>query len=407
MLGRYEEALEHYTRAKATVETEGESEEKKERLAGLCRRIAEVYDLRSEYDLSFEWLSRGLGHLQAAEPTLEAAHLYRLGAWIYCHQGKYHEAIPWFQESLALASQINSEEGQRAVAEAYNYLGTVYIRWGELEPAEQYCYQGLQIYEQLRDIAGQARVYHNLGAVYFLQGKRAQAAESWHKSLVIKQEIGDIFEQGYLTNNLGVLHMDQGDWDQAVELLEQSLGLTRQLGALVQEGLALSNLAQVQLYQEKWAEAQAGLSLAQARFAQAGSEEHLPELERRWGEFYLKTGNHDQALSHLQRSLELAVAQQVGLEEGMSYRVLGQLYLAQGELKAAEAALRQSLSILNESSDYEAAKTRLALAHLALKCGPSNEAQDYLHEAIPTFQKLGAKADLAEAQELERRLIPL
>jgi tetratricopeptide (TPR) repeat protein len=348
-----------------------------------------------------------LSYLNEAEPTLEAAHLYRLGAWVYFGQGKYHEASEWFQKSLALASSIHTREAQQVMAEVYNYLGAVYGRWGDLARSEQFCLQCLQIYQQLGDIAGQSRAYHNLGTNYHSQGNWLQASEAWRKSLAIKKEIGDIFEQNYLTGNLAMLHTDRGEWDQALDLFEQSLTISRQIGALAQEGLVLSNLAQLHLYRGNWAEARANLSRSQAIFVEAGSGEFLPEVERRWGELCLKTGELDQALAHLHTSLDLAAAQGNTLEEGMSYRVLGQIYLGRAELQAAETALRQSLGILIPLNTYEAAKTELALAHLALASGLPAEAHTHLTLARHTFATLGAQADLREAQTLEEQLTSL
>jgi hypothetical protein len=85
---------------------------------------------------------------------------------------------------------------------------------------------------------------------------------------------------------------------------------------------------------------------------------------------------------------------------------LGRVHLARGEWEPAETALRQSLQILSDlNSEYEAAKTRLFLVCLALEIGSvSDEAREYLAQAIETFAKLGAQADLATARDLEGQL---
>ena len=120
-----------------------------------------------------------------------------------------------------------------------------------------------------------------------------------------------------------------------------------------------------------------------------------------WGEFYLKTGELDQALDHARRSIDLAIEQGNPLEEGMSHRMLGQVHLARGEQEPAEVALRSSLQILNDlDSVYETAKTKLSLARVA-----TDEAQTHLAQAIETFARLGAQADLDQARDLERQLL--
>jgi len=114
----------------------------------------------------------------------------------------------------------------------------------------------------------------------------------------------------------------------------------------------------------------------------------------------------DEALEHTRRSIELAIEQSNPLEEGMSRHMLGRVHVARTEWELAEAALRQSLHILDGLNEYEAAKTKLSLARLMTKTGSTetDEARTLLAQAITTFEKLGAQADLAEAQALDMEL---
>jgi tetratricopeptide (TPR) repeat protein len=213
-------------------------------------------------------------------------------------------------------------------------------------------------------------------------------------------------QQGFVTNNLGQIYLYRGEWAEAAALLEESNAIWKQLGAPVPEAVTLINLAQVHICRGNWSEARACLSRSQAIFAEIGSEVFLPELERHWGEFFLGTGELDEALAHTRHSTELAVAQGARLEEGISCRVLGQVHLARGERELGETALRQSLQILSDlNSEYEVARTLLPLIRLMLRDDPT-EAHAQIERAIQTFEKLGAQADLEEAQALAEQLEP-
>ena len=84
--------------------------------------------------------------------------------------------------------------------------------------------------------------------------------------------------------------------------------------------------------------------------------------------------------------------------------MLGEVHLERGESQAAHSALKRSLRILVDlHSEYEAAKTKLSLARLALKTGKSVNRKE-LDQAIQTFQKLGAQVDLADALQIEDEL---
>ncbi|MEE8384922.1 MAG: tetratricopeptide repeat protein, partial [Dehalococcoidia bacterium] len=404
LVGQCDKALEHYGSARALVEAETPSTDSLHHLADLCHKTADVYERRSEYDVALEWLGKGLGYLDEDQPTIEAARIYLLYAGVYRVQGKYDEVVDWCQKSLAAASEIKTREGQRAVAHAYYNLGAIYIRRGDLQQAVQFCRESVAVYQQIDDIVGQSTAYNFLGVAYKMLGDWGQASDAYHGSLAISREIGDIKGQGLVTNNLGNIYLDRGEWAEAAALFEESNIIWKQLGAASFEAGALINLAQVHIYQENWSEARACLSRSQAILAEIGSEHFLPELERRWGRFYLKTDALDQALDHIRRSVELATAQGARLEEGMSRRVLGQVHLARDERGLAGTAWRQSLQILSDlDSEYEAAKTMLSLARLTLEDDPV-EVQAQLEQVVQTFEKLGAQADLAEALALAEQL---
>jgi tetratricopeptide (TPR) repeat protein len=404
LAGRYGEALDHYASARALVEAQTPSDDHAHHLADLCCQTAAVCEKRSEYKRAFEWLERGLGYLDETKPTIEAARIYLMGGGLFYRQGEYDEAVDWCQKSLTLASQIATREGQQVMGRACYLLGLVSIRCGDLHYAVQLCRESIHIYQQIDDLVGQANAYNNLASAYFNQGDWARASDANHKSLAIRQEIGDVHGQAMIANNLAEIYLYRGQWTQATSLYGQNRAIAGQIGATLLEAVTLSNLAHVHIYQENWTEAETCLGRSQAIFAEIGSVEgFLAELERRWGEFYLRTGKLDQALDHARRSIGLAVEQDNPLEEGMSRRVLGQIHLARGEWGPAEAALRQSLRALKRlNSEYEAAKTELSLARLAMETGSisMHEAQDHLAQAIETFERLGAQADLAEAQSL-------
>jgi tetratricopeptide (TPR) repeat protein len=151
------------------------------------------------------------------------------------------------------------------------------------------------------------KAYNNLGNVYDTLGDWSSASYAFHKSLAINREIGDILEQGLVTVNLGNIELNRGEWDEAARLYEQGDTIWKQLGAAFPEAVTLSNLAQVHIYMGDWSEARTCLKRSGAIFDEIGTEDWLPELERRWGEYCLGTGALDEALAHLALAQEEAV----------------------------------------------------------------------------------------------------
>ena len=118
---------------------------------------------------------------------------------------------------------------------------------------------------------------------------------------------------------------------------------------------------------------------------------------RNWsiaGGNFLKTGELNQALAHTRHSIELAVAKEARLEEGMSHCVLGQIHRARQEFTQAKQQLHKSLRILEElGSRYGVGRTLFELAVLYREQGRHSELGSVLTRAIAIFQELGAQAD--------------
>jgi class 3 adenylate cyclase/predicted ATPase len=404
LVGRYDEAEEQYTSARKLVEREVLTPDKVQCLVELYRKTADVYERRSEYDQAFEWLEKGLGYLDVSVPSLEAVRIYLLGAGLYHRQVKNDQAIDWCQKSLDLADQIHSREGQQAMAQAYYVQGAAYYRLGELEHAVEHCQKSIRAYEEISDFVGQARAYNNLAIAYSDLGAWTESSQAYDKSLAMNERIGNVQEQGFVANNLANIYMYRGEWDMAIARFKESNAIWKKIGAALPDAVTLSNLAQVYIYQEAWHEALDCLSESEDLFTEIGSGDFLPELERRWGEYYLKTGELNMALERASRSMELAAEQEARLELGMSFRVLGEVHMARGEYDAADVALHRSYRILVDmNSEYQAAKTMLSLSYLAINTGKAVD-REQLELARASFKKLGAQADLEKTDRLAEQL---
>jgi tetratricopeptide (TPR) repeat protein len=81
--------------------------------------------------------------------------------------------------------------------------------------------------------------------------------------------------------------------------------------------------------------------------------------------------------------------------------VLGDIARALGELDRAEPYLRESLAILDDVGDaYEAARSRLSLAHVYTQQDQAAQAATVLDQCIAVFEQLDARLDLAAARAL-------
>jgi class 3 adenylate cyclase/tetratricopeptide (TPR) repeat protein len=403
--GRYDESLQHYALARTMVAADERSDDQVRRLAGLCRKSAVVHERRSEYDLAFKWLEHGLSNLDREKPTIEEARIFLLGAGVFQRQGTNEDAIRWCQRGLDVALKIGSREALQTVAQAYYNLGGIHIRQGDSAMAVEFCRKSIQVYQDIGDIVGQSQPQINLANAYLELGSWQQATDHYLQALEIKRRIGDVYTQAVITLNLGGVYLNQGNLDEATDSYVRSLEMWRKLGSTYPIALLHNNLAAVALRRGDGTQALELLKESEELFREIGSNDFMAEVYRHRAEAHLFCGDLDAALECAQDSLSQALAQEMRLEEGMTRRVLGQVFLAREELVEADEQLRASLKILDDlDSRYEAAQTLVQKALLYHGQGYVAEAAGSLERAIAIFEELGAQLDLAQAQSLRDTL---
>jgi hypothetical protein len=140
-------------------------------------------------------------------------------------------------------------------------------------------------------------------------------------------------------------------------------------------------------------------------------------MHRHLAEAALSTGDLHDTVAEAEQAAALARELNMRGEEGSALRVLGQAALGLSNLTQAEQYLSDSLGILLEVGDeYEAARTELALASLLISQYAIGEVLSYsaaqyergmeaLKHCISTFERLGAQAELVQAESLRTRVM--
>ena len=403
LIGRYDEALAEYGMSQ-TLLTEYPSSDGARQQADLYLLTALVQEKRGAFADGIEWIQRGLDLLGKDEATTELARLYYVGGWLYSRLHKMDEAIEWTQRALWITKEPSDHTGKFVQAIALNNMGTFCLGRSDFVGARKYFHTSLSIAEQIEDLGVQLYIYNSLGTIDIRLGKWLQAETSFARGHSIAQETGDVFEEARLHCNAGLLDLYRGDLDQAMYRFQQAMVVWRQVGALRDEAYTLIDMAQAQMYQGRWSSAREWLEQGQALLSEVGAGDSIPRVQRVWAELCLGTGDLVQASDHVNRSIDSAADLSDPLEEGISQRVLGQVYRAQGRLNLAENKLHRSLQLLSEiHATYQIAKTKLLLAVILTDKGILSQGRENLNQATAMFASLGAKSDLADALELAQR----
>ena len=248
------------------------------RMAGTLWRFWEVRGHQSE---ARDWLLRLLEESEGVSPAVRAKAFGRAGALERDH-GNYEQALPLFQQSLALYQEVRDKWGvaatlnglgdmahqqcnyeeataryeealalfkeidnHLAVAYVLNNLGNVAKDRGDYERAWRLHEEALALFRDLGDKRALSTSLYNLGEVAQYRGDYTRALELQTESLMLKREVGDKRGIALCLNNLGDIARLEGDYAGAASLYQESLPLFRELGDKRNVTFCLEGLAEV------------------------------------------------------------------------------------------------------------------------------------------------------------------
>lgn len=150
------------------------------------------------------------------------------------------EALHYAMEGLELA-RINREFS--SIYSLSTVLGSVYLRKGELDKAEESFTNALGCADKLGDKKSVANIYIRLGSLYKLKDQHEQAAQALEKAIQIGKECNDMprLTSAYIA--MGELLLFKGKQREAAEYFNESLNLAKKYNLKKREHRALYGLA--------------------------------------------------------------------------------------------------------------------------------------------------------------------
>ena len=218
-----------------------------EQLAYCSLNLGNLALLKSNYELSLEWLLKSLDIslrlFQSNDPLL--ALIYRSLSQIYYGKNQWQSAIEYLEKSIIIWKQ-SIEENFLDVAQCLNQIGVIYKINQEYPVALDYFKQTLHILEKylVKNHIEFTKIYSNLASIY-------RYIQDYDHALEYAQLTLKILEEFYSTNqlnlakangNLGIIYALKGDNEQA--LIHYSKAST-----IYQEHLPLTHINNLKLEQ--------------------------------------------------------------------------------------------------------------------------------------------------------------
>ena len=291
------------------------------------------------------------------ENELEKAKaLKKQGIELY-KQGRYTEAIPIFEEALAIDEKALGPD-HPDVAKSLNNLAMVYQALGDYSKTEPLYKRSLVIFEKTHGAnhPAVATSLNNLAVLYTSLGRYSKAKPLYKRSLAIREKaLGpDHPDVAVSLNNLAMLYREFGDYSKTEPLYKRSLGiLEKEYGADHPDvATSLNNLATL----------------------------------------YKDLGDYSKAESLYKRSLAIR-EKALGPEHpdvAKSLNNLAMVYQALGDYSKAELLLKRSLAIREKAlgPDHPAVATVLNnLAGVYKDLGAYSKTEPLYKRSLVIFEK--------------------
>ncbi|MDZ4664257.1 MAG: tetratricopeptide repeat protein [Bacteroidota bacterium] len=156
---------------------------------------------------------------------------------------------PQFAYNCAKQAEFFGQQSgsQKHLAKAYNLLGVLYYRKGDLKKALNFHKKALSIRESINDIIGIAFSETNLGNVYTDLHKNEMAERCYLHALKINHELGNEKQKGNCYINIGVLKMDDKKLEESQNYFLNAYKIAKATMDYELEAMCLNNLAVINI----------------------------------------------------------------------------------------------------------------------------------------------------------------
>jgi class 3 adenylate cyclase/tetratricopeptide (TPR) repeat protein len=199
------------------------------------------------------------GELDAAISDLDAALNGALGvrnkvliAELHADLGEAHEkkgelakALELMMSALELAQGSASTDVRRIALRLLTSIGRVCVRNRELDRAQRFLQQGLELAQELDDQLGASKVLGNLAGVYHARNDFTTAIRFVRRALDLSRDAGDLVGVTRQLNNLGTLYAALGDATSAASNYDAAFQTAQRCGW--REGMAAAAAAKDRL----------------------------------------------------------------------------------------------------------------------------------------------------------------
>jgi len=187
--------------------------------------LGDIATLRGKWDEASRHFEEAFSFKNADNRITIEAYI-KFGEMLY-KKGELREALKYYQDAHERCKRYDYKKEQ---ARSADDIGVVFQIFGNLQEAEQWLSDGLDIRKAIGDTLGIASSLNNIGSVLNDQGDLPGALKQFKESLKICEEIGDKMHIATLLGNIGEIWHSKKNYPMSLECFLKAFALKDWIG---------------------------------------------------------------------------------------------------------------------------------------------------------------------------------
>ncbi|CAF1299682.1 unnamed protein product [Adineta steineri] len=364
--------------------------------APIYHQLGWIKDNQGKYEdaLTFYEISLAIGQKTLPLSDTELAKAYNNIGNVHDNMGNYPEALSCHEKALEI-QQLSLPANHPDLAYPHNNIGNAYRSMGNYPKALSYYEKSLEIQQKSLppNHPNLAVLYSNIGLVYASMGNDPKALSSHEKALEIRQQSlpPNHPDLSASYNNIGLVYKSMEEYSKALSFHEKALEIQQQSLPANHPDLAMSynNIGNIHYDMGNYPKA-----LSSHEKALEIQQQSLPANHPDWaksynntGNVHTKMGNYPEALSYYEKTLEI---QQKSLppnhpDLAYPYNNIGEVHRDMSNYPKALSYYEKALEIQQQSlppNHPDFASSYNDIGSVYAKMGSYSEARTYYEHAI-------------------------
>jgi len=277
-----------------------------------------------------------------------------------------------------------------------NYIGAnlsaafLYEWAGDIEMSKHYYQRVIELSEAKKDKSSLMAANFNLGRIAFGEWKIKEALDYQNKALNISRYLKDQQSYAQIVYNMGLCYMRNNEFDKAKRMLLESKEISERLS---NKFLLADSYLGLGIYYSMGkdidsAKAKDNFEKGFNIYEALNSREGLTKALFMLGTYYAVSGDYDEAIAYLMKSLKISIDIDNKLYQTLAYNGLGSSYAGKEEFGNAQECYEKSLALNESMGNSVGIKNDLySLSSLFLRQLRYDEALKYLEAFVGKAEK--------------------